>query len=128
MLSHSGVSRIMRTKRLMVAGFTLAMCGAGLVGCKKANGGAAVADRHSPEAVMQTMMEQATVLDEGVKRKDFAKVDEQAYYLQGVAKALYASLAPEQQGRLDGLFNEVTRTAEELDHAAGRRHEEATVA
>jgi len=113
--------------RLIVAGLALIICGPSLVGCKKAEQKAKV-DPHSPEAVMRQIVELVPVLKEEVRAKDFASVNDRAYYLQGVAKALYAKLDAGEQQRLGRVFNDVTRVAEELDHAAGRRHEGATIA
>jgi len=67
-------------------------------------------------------------LSDAVKRKDFASVDDQAFFLQGLTKALHSRLDAERQQTLKGILDEVARVAEELDHSAGRRHQEATEA
>src|SRR5262249_14725707 len=61
-------------------------------------------------------------------RRDFGSIDTQAYYLQGMIKALAAKLDAKKKQRSASFFDEVIKVAEGLDHAAGRRHEEATVA
>ena len=119
---------IMRSKLLMVASLALAVSGVGLVGCKKKAAQNSRLDPHSSEGLMQQVVVQGNMLREGVKAKEFAYVDNRAHYLQGVVKALYSSLDAEKKQRLESLFNEVIKVAEELDHAAGRRHEGATVA
>jgi hypothetical protein len=118
---------IMRVNLLIVTGLAVAGFGLGLVGCKKAEQKSKI-DPHSPEAVLRQVVDLGAVLKEGVRAKDFAYVNDRAYYLQGMAKALYAKLDAGEQQRLGRVFNDVTRVAEELDHAAGRRHEGATVA
>jgi hypothetical protein len=85
-------------------------------------------DPDSAVATVQKIMEQGVLLTDAVKRKDFATVDDQAYYLQGLTKALDSRLDAEQKQRLKAILDEVGRVAEELDHSAGRRHQEATEA
>ena len=117
----------MRFSLLIVAGLAVAVCGFCLAGCRKAEQKPKL-DPHSPEALVRQIMDLGTVLKEGVRVKDYAYVNDRAFYLQGLAKALNAKLDAGQKQRLDRLFNDVTRVAEELDHAAGRRHEGATIA
>ena len=110
---------------LFVAG--LALTALGVAGCKKANRPVQI-EPHSAEGTVQKIMELGGLLSDAVKRKDFATVDEQAFYLQGLTKALYSRLDAEQNQRLKAILDEVARVAEELDHSAGRRHQEATEA
>ena len=117
----------MRLNFWIVAGLAAASGGLWLVGCTKSEPKPKL-DPHSPEALVQQILDLGRVLQEGVRVKDFAYVNDRAFYLQGLAKALFAGLDAERQRRLARLFNDVTRAAEELDHAAGRRHEGATVA
>jgi hypothetical protein len=113
----------MRVKLLIFAEVAL-MVGLATVGCKKPAQQSKV-DPHSPDGLVEALVRQGTLLREGVRSKDYSYVDDRAYYLQGIAKALQAKLNPEQRQRLDPLFNDVIRVAEELDHAAGRHHEGA---
>jgi hypothetical protein len=106
---------------------SLALTALGVAGCKKANPPVQI-DPDSAVGTVQKIMEQGVLLSDAVKRKDFATVDEQAFYLQGLAKALYSRLDAEQNQRLKAILDEVARVAEELDHSAGRRHQEATEA
>jgi hypothetical protein len=117
----------MRLKLLIFAEVALIVCGLALVGCKKP-AQKSLFDPHSPEGLVQTILGQRDLLREGVRSKDYSYVDHHAYYLQGVAKALYAKLDPERKQQLGKLFNDVFLVAEELDHAAGRKHEPAVVA
>jgi hypothetical protein len=117
----------MRAK--LIIAFSLAFCLGALwsIGCKKAEQKAA-ADPYSSEGVLRKVMEQGALLSDAVKAKDFPSIDKQAYYLQGMIKALQSKLDAGERERLAGYFDEVLRAAEELDHAAGRRHEAATMA
>lgn len=117
----------MRGKLWIFAGLVLLVGGWALMGCKKPAAPARL-DPHSNEGLMQAIADQGALLREGVRAKDYNYVDDRAFYLQGLAKALRDKLDPERKQRLTPLFNEVIRVAEELDHAAGRRHEPATVA
>ena len=114
-------------KLTIVAIVALAGCGLTLAGCKKADT-KPQADPYSSDGVVRKVMEQGVLLGDAVKAKDFPSIDKQAYYLQGMIKALQSKLDAGQQQRLAGYFDEVIKVAEELDHAAGRRHEAATVA
>lgn len=116
----------MRVNLLILVGLAVAG-GLGGTGCKQSEQKAHI-DPHSPEAVLRQMMDLGGVLREGVRVKDFAYVDDRAFYLQGLARALFKKLDGAQQQRLSRLFDEVIRVSEELDHAAGRRHEAAVVA
>jgi hypothetical protein len=98
-----------------------------LAACRKANPPAKI-DPDSADATVQKIMEQGGLLSDAVKRKDFASVDDQAFFLQGLTKALHSRLDAERQQTLKGILDEVARVAEELDHSAGRRHQEATEA
>src|SRR6058998_2156597 len=98
-----------------------------LAGCRKANRPVPI-DPDSADGTVQKIMEQGVLLSDAVKKKDFATVDDQAYFLQGLTKALYLRLDPEQKQRLKASLDEVARVAEELDHSAGRRHLEASEA
>src|SRR6266487_6931135 len=117
----------MRAKLIIVV--SLAFCLGALVtiGCKKAEQ-KAPADPYSSDGVMRKIVEQSAVLRDAVKAKDFPSIDKQAYYLQGMIKALQSRLDAGERQRLAGYFDEVLKAAEELDHAAGRRHEAATSA
>jgi hypothetical protein len=109
-------------------GLAVLVCGLCVVGCNKKAEEKPKLDPHSTEAVKLQVMALGAVLREGVNGKDFAYVADRAYYLQGVAKALHSKLDAGEQQRLGGVFNNLIRAAAELDHAAGRRHEGATVA
>jgi len=115
----------MRAKMLSLFGTSLVMTALGLAGCKKAKPAVQI-DPDSAAGTVQKIMEQGVLLSDAVKRKDFATVDDQAYYLQGLTKALDSRLDAEQKQRLKAILEEVGRVAEELDHSAGRRHQEAT--
>ena len=117
----------MRAKILTRWGVSLALTALVLAGCKKANRAATI-DPDSADATVQKIMEQGVLLGDVVKKKDFATVDDQAYFLQGLTKALYLRLDAEQKAKLKTSLDEVARVAEELDHSAGRRHQEATEA
>jgi len=117
----------MRIKLTIVASVALAVCGVTLAGCKKAEQ-KPPADPYSSDVVVRKIAEQGALLNDAVKQKDFAAIDNQAYYLQGMVKALYSKLDAEQKQRSGSFLDEVIKVAEELDHAAGRRHEGATVA
>ena len=117
----------MRAKMLSLFGTSLVMTALVLTCCKKANRSVQI-DPDSAAGTVQKIMEQGVLLSDAVKRKDFATVDDQAYYLQGLTKALDSRLDAEQKQRLKAILDEVARVAEELDHSAGRRHQEATEA
>ncbi len=115
----------MRAQLLTCLG--LAVAALVLAACRKANPPAAI-NPDSADGTVQKIMEQGVLLGDAVKKKDFATVDDQAYFLQGLIKALYLRLDAEQQQKLKTILDEVARVAEELDHSAGRRHLEATEA
>jgi len=112
---------------LSLFGTSLVMTALVLTCCKKAKPAVQI-DPDSAAGTVQKIMEQGVLLSDAVKRKDFATVDDQAYYLQGLTKALDSRLDAEQKQRLKAILDEVARVAEELDHSAGRRHQEATEA
>ena len=116
----------MREKLVALCGFGLAVA-LGLAGCRKASPPVQI-NPDSAENTVKKIMDQGVLLSDSVKRKDFAKVDEQAYFLHGLTQALYSRLDAEQKQNLKAGLDEVARVAEELDHSAGRRHEEATEA
>jgi hypothetical protein len=95
-------------------------------GCKKAEQKVQV-DPHSVEGLVNQIMALNGYLQEGVKQKDYSYVDNRAYYLHGVVKALEEKLDAEKKQQLGGLCKEIMLAAEELDHAAGRKHEVATI-
>lgn len=117
----------MRPVILIVAGVSLAFFGLTWAGCKKADE-KPQGDPFSSDNVFHKIAKQGALLNESVKQRDFGSIDTQAYYLQGMIKALGTKLDAEQKQRSASFFNEIIKVAEELDHAAGRRHEEATVA
>lgn len=112
---------------LNVACAVLAVFGLSLAGCKKADP-MPQGDPFSSNIVARKIAEEGALLNDSVKQRDFASIDKQAYYLQGMIKALSSKLDAEQKQRTASFFDEMIKVAEELDHAAGRRHEEATVA
>ncbi|PYI87391.1 MAG: hypothetical protein DME26_06280 [Verrucomicrobia bacterium] len=117
----------MRAKILVIVGVGLAMTAMLGNGCKKARPSVKI-DPHSPEATIQQILLQGGLLNDAVKRKDFQYIHDNMYYLQSLAKALDAKLEVEQKERLHGLLDELAKVTNELDHSAGRRHEEATQA
>src|SRR5262245_42166111 len=117
----------MRVKLLLATIIGLALCGTGLVGCKKAKGPAPV-DPHSAEGVMRALQQEAKVLNDAFARKDFQYIHDYTYYFTGIANALFAKLNPDQKQRMRGSFDELFTLADQLDHSAGRRHAEATEA
>jgi len=125
-LLHAVAYALVRAKLIIAA--SLAFCfGVVMIGCKKEEPKAR-ADPYSSDGVVRKIMEQGALLNDAVKAKDFASIDKQAYYLQGMIKALQSKLDAAARQRLAGYFDEVLKAAEELDHAAGRRHEAATSA
>ncbi len=117
----------MRPKLLTLFGISLATTALALTSCKKANRPAPI-NPDSADGTVQKIMEQGVLLSDAVKKKDFATVDDQAYFLQGLTRALYLRLDAEQKEKLKTILDEVAQVAEELDHSAGRRHQEATEA
>jgi hypothetical protein len=107
--------------------FSVALAAGLAVGCKEAKQ-SVKSDPHSPQAAMRAIMEQGDLLNDAMKRKDFQFIHDNMYYLQSLAKALYGKLEAEQKERLKARFDELTSVTDELDHAAGRRHGEATQA
>ena len=105
----------------------LASSGLVLTACKKAQQPARV-DPHSPQAALQTIMVQGSLLNDAAKRKDFLFIHDNMYYLQSLTKALQSKLDAGEKERLGNLFEELAKVTNELDHSAGRRHEEATQA
>ncbi len=98
-----------------------------LAACKKAQQPARV-DPHSPEAALQTIRVQGGWLNDAVQRKDFQFIHDNMYYLQTLTKALQSKLDAGEKERLGSIFDELAKVTNELDHSAGRRHEEATQA
>ena len=117
----------MRGKLWIFAAVVLLAGGWALLGCKKSAPPPRL-DPHSSEGLLKAITDHGDLLREGVRAKDWNYVDDRAFNLQGLAKALLNTLEPERKQRLTPLFNEVIRVAEELDHAAGRRHEAASIA
>jgi len=117
----------MRLALTILAGAALAASGLTLAGCQKSEQ-KPQGDPLSSDIVAGKIAEQGALLNAAVKQRDFASIDKQAYYLQGMIKALALKLDAEQKQRSGRFFDEVIRVAEELDHAAGRRHGEATAA
>src|SRR5262245_54970015 len=107
-----------------VAGLGLLLIGLMLAACKRREQPVKV-DPHSPEAALQVIMVQGNLLQEAAQRKDFQFIHDNMYYLQTLTKALQAKLDAGQQERLRSLFDELNKVTNELDHSAGRRHEEA---
>ena len=75
----------------IVASVALAVCGVTLAGCQKADT-KPQADPYSSDGVVRKIVEQGVLLSDAVKAKDFPSIDTQAYYLQGMVKALQSKL------------------------------------
>jgi hypothetical protein len=116
----------MREKLLICGSLALLAFGITFVGCGKREAKQPKIDPHSAEGLVVQIMALNGVLQEGVKAKDYSYVDDRAYYLQGVVQALEGKLDPGKKQQLSGLCVEIRRVAEELDHAAGRKHDVAT--
>lgn len=108
-----------------MVGMSFVIAALPLTGCKEAKPPAKI-DPHSPQAALQQMLEQGTLLNDAMKRKDFQFIHDNMYYLQSLAKALQGKLPAEEKERLKPLFDELARVTDQLDHSAGRRHGEAT--
>src|SRR5207253_10266984 len=57
-------------------------------------------DPHSSEGLIQQVSQQEGLLRAAVKARDFTYIDERAYYLQGVLKALNSTLDPQKKQQL----------------------------
>lgn len=118
----------MRVNLLIVAGLSVVLCSLLCsIGCKKAEQKPKL-DPHSPEGVMLRLKEQSQLFNEAAGRKDFKYIHDYTYYFTGLAQALYGKLNDAQKERLRGSFDELLNLSNQLDHASGRRHAEATEA
>jgi hypothetical protein len=85
-------------------------------------------DPHSSEAVLLTLIAQGKLLSEAAARNDLKYVHDYTYYFNGLAQTLSSKLNEQQKLRLRPVFDELSTITEQLDHASGRRHLEATQA
>lgn len=85
-------------------------------------------DPHSPDAVLLTLIQQGRLLNEATGRNDLKYVHDYTYYFNGLAQTLAGKLNEEQKSRLGVLFEQMSTITDQLDHASGRRHLEATQA
>ena len=83
---------------------------------------------HTPEGVVFTIREQQTLLNEAAKKKDLRYIHDHMYYLETLADALSRKLSREKKEQVTAVLAEFKRAAEEIDHWAGRKNQEATEA
>src|SRR5262245_39542851 len=85
-------------------------------------------DPHSADAVLMSLVKQGNLLNDATARSDFKYVHDYTYYFNGLADALASKLNEQQKERLGGLFTQLKSVTDQLDHASGRKHAEATQA
>jgi hypothetical protein len=95
-------------------------------GCKKPQ--PAKLDPHSADAVLITLVQQGNLLNDATARSDFKYVHDYTYYFNGLAQSLASKLNDQQKERLGGFFDQLKSLTDQLDHASGRKHAEATQA
>lgn len=111
----------------LLVGLVLAMTAACfcMSGCKRTSKAARL-DPHSPDAVLLTLVQQGKLLNDATARNDFKYVHDYTYYFNGLAQSFASMLNPQQKQRLESVFGELNTITEQLDHASGRKHLEAT--
>src|SRR4051794_12849774 len=117
----------MRGKLLTGACLLVAACCLCFTGCKKAQQPARL-DPHSADAVLLTLIQQGKLLNDAAARNDFKYIHDYTYYFNGLAQSLASKLDDQQRQRLRGLFDKLSTLTDQLDHASGRKHLEATQA